>query len=150
MVTVIALGDLIGNIIIIPFSHTIRRKVLFYGGYIIILALGIILVVNDYNKDGKYFSHIAVTLSFLIKIVNAAQFSLMFNYVAEIFPSSIRGLASGLIVCISRMSNCLAPVIENISDKTGIHPLAISAIPAIWGLLATCILPETFAQNLKN
>ena len=74
----------------------------------------------------------------------------MLNYIAELFPSSIRGLASGLIVCISRMSNCLAPVIENISDATGIYPLAISAIPAVFGLIATCALPETFAQNLKN
>lgn len=74
----------------------------------------------------------------------------MLNYIAELFPSSVRGLASGLIVCIARMSNCLAPVIESISDNTGIHPLAISAIPSILGVIGTCALPETFAQNLKN
>ena len=116
MVTVLSISDLLGYVVILPFTHIVRRKVLFYGGYFIILALGFLLFINDQDKQGKYFSHIAVTLSALIKLVNGAQFSLMLNYIAELFPSSIRGLASGLIVCIARLSNCLAPLIENISD----------------------------------
>ena len=74
----------------------------------------------------------------------------MLNYIAELFPSQVRGLASGLIVCIARMSNCLAPVIENVSDAVNVHPLAISAIPALFGLVGVYALPETLNQNLKN
>ena len=72
MVTLIAIADLIGYLLILPFTHIMRRKVLFYGGYIIIMALSVLLFINDKDKDGKYFSHVAVSLSFLIKMVNAA------------------------------------------------------------------------------
>ena len=47
MVTVLSIADLTGYIIILPFTHKIKRKVLFYGGYIIIIVFGILLFIND-------------------------------------------------------------------------------------------------------
>ena len=44
----------------------------------------------------------------------------------------------------------MAPVIENVSDAVNVHPLAISAIPALFGLVGVYALPETLNQNLKN
>lgn len=72
MVTVLSIADLTGYIIILPFTHKIRRKALFYGGYIIIIVFGIMLFMNDQDKNGKYFSHVAITLTFLMKMVNGA------------------------------------------------------------------------------
>lgn len=47
MVTVLSIADMLGYVIILPFTHKIRRKVLFYGVYFIIMALGLLLFIND-------------------------------------------------------------------------------------------------------
>lgn len=73
-----------------------------------------------------------------------------FTYISELFPTKIRGLSSGLVICCARLCNCFAPLIENIADETQLHPLVISSIPAVLGLYASFMLPETAKKNLIN
>lgn len=47
MVTVLSVADMLGYVFILPFTHRIRRKVLFYGAYCIIMVFGLLLFIND-------------------------------------------------------------------------------------------------------
>jgi len=66
------------------------------------------------------------------------------------FPSHIRGFAVGAIATIARLSNCLAPFMEYLSDLFQVHPLFICSLPCFIGFIAARSLPETMNKKLLN
>ena len=148
--TLLSTSDLLGFLIIIPISHTVKRRSLNITCNIIYLVGAILLLLNEYNKHNYSYRIYATTMSCCLKMANSACFSLAFNYISELFPSKIRGLATGLIVCFGRLSNSFATTIDHLSTIYDIHPLILTAIPSIFALPACYFLPETLNKNLIN
>ena len=150
MGTLLCISDLLGYLIILPFSHKIQRRYLNAGCNIAYIIGGLLLLLNEANKGNFTYKYIATILSCILRMVNSACFSLAFNYISELFPTKIRGLATGLIVCTGRLSNCLASTFEHLSTIYDIHPLILTAIPSLFALPACLNLPETAKTNLIN
>lgn len=83
-----------------------------------------------------------------MRVTNDIAFCLLFNYLAELFPTKIRAFTSGLMVYAGRLSNVFGPSIMWISDLSGIHPCFISSVPCFFGLICSYLLPETLNQEL--
>ena len=150
MGTLLCIADLLGYLIILPFSHTIKRRYLNACCNIAYIIGGLLLLINESNKGKASYKVYATGLSCFLRLVNSACFSLAFNYISELFPTRIRGLATGLIVCTGRLSNCLASTFEHLSTIYDLHPLILTAIPAVFALPACLFLPETVNKNLIN
>ena len=148
--TLLSIADLLGYLIVIPISHTIKRRYLNIGCNIIFLSISILLMINEFNKKNDSYKVLATTLSCVFKMANSAMFSLSFNYISELFPTKIRGLTTGLIVCAGRLSNSFASTIDHFSTIYDIHPLILTALPTLFSIPASYFLPETAEKNLIN
>lgn len=150
MSTLFAISDLIGFLIMIPISHTIRRRKLNITCNLIILTSAFLLYINEFNRESTRYTVVTTVLSCIFKICTSAAYSLAFNYLNELFPTNIRGLSTGIIVCCARLSNCTASSFDYFSGLLGIHPLILTAVTTILALPASYALPETLNKNLKN
>lgn len=150
MSTLFAISDLIGFLIMIPISHTIKRRKLNITCNIIILTSAFLLYLNEFNKGSKRYVFVSTFLSCVLKICTSAAYSLAFNYLNELFPTNIRGLSTGIIVCCARLSNCTATSFDYLSGVLNIHPLILTAVTTLFSLPASYALPETLNKNMKN
>ena len=150
MNTLLNISDLLGYLLILPFSHTLKRRKVNIICNICVIIGALLLLLNEENKGTDKYSIIATILSCFLKMINSATYSLAFNYISELFPTKIRGLATGLIVCTGRISNCFASTFEHFSTIYDIHPLILCAVPAILALPASILLPETANKALIN
>ena len=151
MNTLFSICDLIGFIIILPISHVIkRRKLNIYSTLSVIIFIFLLLLNEYFNKNNSYYVFFATLISCFLKIVNRFGFSLAFNYIGELFPTKIRGLAMGLIITLGRCSESFGGYFYQLSVFYDIHPLILTGLPAFLALPASYYLPETVDKNLIN
>lgn len=79
-----------------------------------------------------------------MRAANDIAFCLMFNYLAELFPTKIWAFTNGLMIYMGWMTYVLGPFIIRISDEMEIHPLVLSFFPCVLGLISAVLLPETY------
>ena len=143
-------ADLLGLLLLFPVSHLISKKRIYIGVCFGILSVAFLLYVNEFNKANNTYQLVATTASCLMKFIQAIGYSVVINYIAELFPTKIRGLATGIIICISRMSHSLAPSIDHIAFRMDTHPLILTSIPALFAVPVALFMPETHNKDLIN
>ena len=146
--TIYGLCSIIGVSVLSFFSHKIKRRTINITCFTVLSLVALtFLLFRDYQKDpvlGKWL----FSLTCIMRVTNDIGFCLLFNYLAELFPTKIRAFTSGLMVYAGRMTNTLGPSIMLLSDKSGIHPCFICSIPCFFGLISSYLLPETLNQKL--
>ncbi len=73
-------------------------------------------MMNDFTMSGNGHGYLAVSLSLVIRFMNVVAYSMISNYISELFPSKIRGFTLGFITTVARISNSIAPGIILLSD----------------------------------
>ena len=132
----------------VPISYTLPKKTLYLYVNLLVLISAFLLLLNGRYKTGRYYETIAVSFSCVIRLLSTVSFSMINNYISELFPSKIRGLSLGIIVTISRLCNCAAPFIEFLAETFDVHPLFVSSLPSFIAIIASRKLPETLNKNL--
>lgn len=85
-----------------------------------------------------------------IKLVICMNFAMIFTYIAELFPTRIRGLGLGFCVLAGRVSTLLTLGVESFTDHFDLNPMVGVAFGAIIAMPTSLLLPETFGKGIDN
>lgn len=75
---------------------------------------------------------------------------LVFQYCAEIFPSTVRAFTLGIVAFISRELCSMIPFVITFTEKLEIHFVSVYLFLGLLGLLAHFVLPETKNKPLPE
>ena len=78
------------------------------------------------------------------------NFAMIFTYIAELFPTRIRGLGLGFCVLAGRFSTLFSLSIESFTDHFNLNPMVGVAFGAIVSLPVSLLLPETYGKGIDN
>ncbi|TNN39513.1 Solute carrier family 22 member 4 [Liparis tanakae] len=62
-------------------------------------------------------TNLSLTLEMLAKYFITVTFSMMFAYIAEIYPTLLRNTAVGICSTVGRLGNCIAPFLDEVSMR---------------------------------
>lgn len=80
----------------------------------------------------------------IMAAINSAQFPLFFNYVAELFPTRMRGVANAVILFLAKMIGSFAPFVSTYSKNKGYHILVGCSAVVLISLPLSFFVKETF------
>lgn len=86
----------------------------------------------------------------MIKLFICFQYGTIFNYVSELFPTHIRGMALGISVLIGRVITSLSSYMIFVTDRLHLHPLATAMLTSLLALPFSYLLRETKDQKMSN
>ena len=75
---------------------------------------------------------------------------MIFTYIAELFPTRIRGLALGFCVLAGRLSTIFTLTLENFTNHFNLNPMIGVIFGAIVTMPISLLLPETFGKGIDN
>ena len=145
-------SEILGFLIISLKGDVIQRRklnLIFVISIFIIVAvlLSLHLINIDKTVSGLI---IATVFGIILKLFVAASFALVYTYAAELFPTRIRGLATGMAIFVGRLVVGLAPVFEVFAEDHDINPLITTIFGAVIALPCVLLLPETLYKELDN
>ncbi|XP_029303672.1 solute carrier family 22 member 5-like [Cottoperca gobio] len=89
--------------------------------------------------------HLYIALEMLGKYAITTTTSLMFAYMAELYPTVLRNTATGICTTVSRIGSCIAPFLLKLS-----LPYIILGTLAVLSAFTAFFLPETFGKPLPE
>lgn len=78
------------------------------------------------------------------------NFAMIFTYIAELFPTRIRGLGLGFCVLAGRLSTIFTLGVESFTDHYNLNPMVGVVFGAIISMPVSLLLPETFGKGIDN
>lgn len=97
---------------------------------------------------------VADPAAYLIKLITAANFNIVYVYIPEAYPSLIRQTAVGFCICVGRLGSVMAPLIyEYLYSTTGASAafLLVSMVMCVCGAWVAQDLPvETKGMHLAQ
>lgn len=136
----------IGYLFILPFTHKIPRKQFMKMFQVVIVSSAIVLFLIGlfvpHSDARKWIETLISTV--LISSLTSMMFPLLFLWIAELFPTQIKGLASAFILFMGKLLGGLAPILTHICEKNGIHILVGCCSIGFISVVATGYLRETY------
>ena len=160
VIYVTVMSSMVGYVILTLWLTQARRRFLNFllSGGIFCLSLAMLVAsltlpkhyteVLGFASMCKKFSP-SVTQVFF-KILGAFGYAYCFLYNVELFPSHVRGFTIGVLAFLFNMGSTAIPYLGILTDWLGLHFLSCLAPFGLMGLVASCYLPETQKQILKN
>lgn len=141
----------LGFLIVLPFIHKQPRK-LWSILYQVIVLIGAIGLGFLSQLDQTDFIRLMQTIvsTFIIAVVNSANFSLFFMYVTELFPTRMRGLANAVVLFASKMIGAFAPMLCTLSKKAGYHVLCGCSLLVLLSIPCSFFIKETLVFEKKE
>ena len=103
------------------------------------------------NSEDR-FSNVYVVLGFVCSLLGRATISgclgTWYLYIAELFPTSVRGNALGLCASMEAIAGVLTPVLLNLSVYYSWFPSVVVGLIAVFGGFIVCFLPETLEKPM--
>lgn len=84
------------------------------------------------------------------KLLGSFGFAYCYLYSVELFPSNVRGFTMGVLIFFINLSSSAIPYLGLLTDHLGLHFLTCLLPFSLLALVASCFLPETHNQILKN
>uniref|UniRef100_A0A3Q1G9D7 Solute carrier family 22 member 5-like n=1 Tax=Acanthochromis polyacanthus TaxID=80966 RepID=A0A3Q1G9D7_9TELE len=94
--------------------------------------------------------NLSLTLELVGKYAFTTGISLIFAYVAELYPTVLRNTATGICMAVSRMGSCISPFVLNLRVYFTFLPYIILGALAVLSAFATLFLSESFKQPLPE
>jgi MFS family permease len=149
----LGISEIIGYFIVIPLGSIIPRRMLNFVCAASVVGLDIILLLFEFTGDSWSDSALRwsqTIVSCLIKLMFCINYSLIFNYCSELFPTRIRGMALGVCVFFGRFMIVMAFFLQNMTEYFDIHPMIGTIFGCLLILPITLCLPETVNQGISN
>ena len=103
------------------------------------------------NSEDR-FSNVYVVLGFVCSLLGRATISgclaTWYLYIAELFPTSVRGNALGLCASMEGIAGILTPVILYLSVYHSWLPSVVVGLIGVFGGSIVFLLPETFKKPM--
>uniref|UniRef100_A0A3Q3MM32 Solute carrier family 22 member 5-like n=1 Tax=Labrus bergylta TaxID=56723 RepID=A0A3Q3MM32_9LABR len=98
----------------------------------------------------KSLYYLSLALEMLGKFAATTVSSLMFVYIAELYPTVLRNTATGTCTTVSRLGSCMAPLLLELGGYFKYLPYIIMATLAVVSSFAALFLPESFGKPLPE
>ena len=85
----------------------------------------------------------------MIKLIVCFHLAMLFNYIAELFPTKSRSFAFGLSLTFGMVCNSLGTYFLLFSQKTGLNPFVGVLFGVVFSLPVACLAPETDDQEIQ-
>ncbi|XP_074528438.1 organic cation/carnitine transporter 2-like [Halichoeres trimaculatus] len=95
-------------------------------------------------------SNLALSLEMFAKYALTTGSSLMFAYIAELYPTVLRNTATGTCSTVSRLGSCMAPLLIQLGLYSKHLPYIILGTLAVVSAFAALFLPESFGKPLPE
>ena len=86
---------------------------------------------------------IAIILVFFGNFCNSMAFGAVFNFSAELFPTTLRATGIGFGSSVARIGGILAPQIIQLKKISSLLPPLVIGIIALFGAIVAFFMPET-------
>ncbi len=138
----------IGYLLVIPFTHRMRRKqwIIIFQFFILTGALLLILLSKQSQSSTVQFEQ-TITSTFLMATVMSAIFPIFYIYITEVFPTEVRGTANAVILFLSKLIGSSAPLMENYSVSHGMHVLVGCSLLVVVSLPMSLWMRETLSAK---
>jgi MFS family permease len=149
---VLNFAELFGYFVMAKRAKNIPRKKMIQSLFIIFYFSSIALFSFTFFKIRELFitKLFETIISFIIRIFLCMTYTLLFNYVNELFPTKIRGFVMGFCILTGRLNSSFISYITMFCLHHDLHPLTFAGIFGIVGNFALCFLPETVRNTMKN
>lgn len=121
-----------------------------------LISVIILLIISKQEKtEGKETLKLILSV-FVIGFCNGACFPLIFIFICEVFPTRIRGIASGIVFTVARTTSLYAHIISNLATDNGYHVICgcaattLISFPLLFCLKETLILPKKKKKKKEN
>uniref|UniRef100_A0A8C2ZUR3 Major facilitator superfamily (MFS) profile domain-containing protein n=1 Tax=Cyclopterus lumpus TaxID=8103 RepID=A0A8C2ZUR3_CYCLU len=94
--------------------------------------------------------YLSIALEMLAKYFVTITFSMMFAYIAELYPTLLRNTAVGVCSTVGRLGNCIAPFLITLNTYVLHLPYIIIGTLGCVAALAALYIPESFGQPLPE
>lgn len=145
--------ETLGYLLMFTFGYKLRRKLVHsfcYWGIallgLFLLILGIIQIHRSHGtpREKSFFFKILETLfGLFIKLLVCSHFAMLFNYVAELFPTKSRSFAFGLSLTVGLVFNSLGTYFLLFSQLTGLNAFVGVLFGVVISLPVALFSPET-------
>lgn len=148
----LCLIEVFANLLAMPLAKVLYRKTTGIICMILLSLSAVVLVVvrKMYGNEGaeKWFETLFVVV--FLKGTLTLGFVIAYIYGGELFPSNLRGTATGLALNCGKFLSLTAPVIMEVcSDQLNVNPMAGCAAASIVALPFFFWMPETFGMTLE-
>ena len=147
-----SIGEILGYLFMTIYSKNFKRKN-FFQIHLIIYYFFCLLLFSFTIFKIRHFFFIQIFetfISMLLKFNMSIGFCMIFVYIAEIFPTNIRGFTIGFSILLGRISVSFSSLLAFWGSKYNIHPLFFCMIFALVAQIPLIYLPETFEKQIKN
>eukprot|EP00922_Rhytidocystis_sp_ex-Travisia-forbesii_P045192 GHVS01067365.1.p1 GENE.GHVS01067365.1~~GHVS01067365.1.p1 ORF type:complete len:716 (-),score=146.83 GHVS01067365.1:296-2443(-) len=125
----------------------IGRKGVVVGGLLASACcclVGYVLYVQSFTITSAYAAATG-------RVIVSPAFTALYLYTAELFPTSVRGVASGISSLGARVAGVTAPLVVQLDDQAPASPIALFGVLALVSAVAGYIaVPETLDRELCN
>eukprot|EP00922_Rhytidocystis_sp_ex-Travisia-forbesii_P026147 GHVS01038307.1.p1 GENE.GHVS01038307.1~~GHVS01038307.1.p1 ORF type:complete len:434 (+),score=77.87 GHVS01038307.1:106-1302(+) len=123
------------------------RKAVTTGGLIVSGGLAVTGYVVYLFPIGKIFSHYAALAG---RVASSTSFTVIYLYTAELFPTSVRGVSTGVCSVGARVAGTLVPLFVKLDDRWPASPLLLFGVIGIASGVTGLLLPETLNRPLQS
>ena len=85
----------------------------------------------------------------MIKLIVSFHFAMLFNYVAEMFPTKSRSFAFGLSLTVGMIFNSVGTYFLLFSENTGLNPFVGVLFGVLVSIPVACLSPETRHKEIQ-
>lgn len=146
-------SELIVYLSVIPIAHKMKRKKAVIATSLIGLVGSILLVpISDcFQPDPPTWIMICRTLitGLLVRVAACINYTFIYGYAAELFPTNIRATMCGIAALIGRLAGSAAPYVVKIGTNLKLEPLVFCSSLSIVILLFHRMLEETLDKKMK-
>eukprot|EP00922_Rhytidocystis_sp_ex-Travisia-forbesii_P037784 GHVS01056288.1.p1 GENE.GHVS01056288.1~~GHVS01056288.1.p1 ORF type:complete len:524 (-),score=59.98 GHVS01056288.1:355-1926(-) len=128
-------------------ADRLGRKAVTVGGLLVSGALCLVGYAVYFIPFLMVISHYAAVSA---RISSSTSFTVIYLYTAELFPTSVRGVTTGVSSVGARIAGILAPLVIKLDYYWPASPLMLFGLVGIASGLAGLLLPETLKRPLRN
>ena len=143
----------LGYLITLPVAHKMKRKrwsIIFQILVLIgALILGVLSKISEYGNSNIQFMKTIMSTAWMATL-NSAQFPIIYTYINELFPVSIRGFANALILFTAKLMGATSPIFSSLSVSLGFHLLVGCSCMVLISLPVSTCIEETWTPPLND
>lgn len=141
----LGISSVIGYGVCLKFPKDVKRIKTISLIVICLLSLAAFILFLDFFSGNSGFIRFLKSLCtvFLMPIFVSMGFSVMYLYLPDVYPVTLRGLGIGCVICMGKIfgGSCSA-YIANIMNQLGLNPIAGCAVPAAFLLILLRTVPD--------
>lgn len=138
---------------VVIFANRIQRKLLNLYASGSLLTISLILLTIEFVPSVKTYwltNLVQTTFSVAIRFIIGMNFALLYNYTAELLPTSDRGKGLGIVGVFNKSGGVWASFFEDFSKRLDIHPMVFAGTFSIFAIFSSYKLPETLNKAVPE